>query len=147
MEVNRNRAGKESAIKSRVMQTEPVLRILFAHRSIRQFKPNIRISAEHQQIIESAAQRAATSCSGQMYSFVEVSDAKVRHKLYQLAGKQQPIQDASLFYVALGDLCRLDRRVRARSPHTIIQKQKHPLPLYPESTWAVGRIATQFRLR
>jgi len=46
-----------------------------------------------------------------MYSFIEVSDSKLRNALYELAGKQQPIQDASLFYVALGDLYRLDQLV------------------------------------
>jgi FMN reductase (NADPH) len=47
-----------------------------------------------------------------MYSFIEVSDSKLRNALYELAGKQQPIQDASLFYVVLGDLHRLDQLVQ-----------------------------------
>jgi FMN reductase (NADPH) len=108
---DKNRTSEEPANSWQIVQTEPVLRTLFAHRSIRHFKPNTPISAEHKQVIESAAQRAATSCSGQMYSFVEVSDLKLRDALFELAGKQQPIRDASLFYVVLGDLYRLDQLV------------------------------------
>jgi len=47
-----------------------------------------------------------------MYSFIEISDSKLRNALYELAGKQQPIQEASLFYVVLGDLYRLDQLVQ-----------------------------------
>jgi FMN reductase (NADPH) len=108
LKANESHASRESENFSRIVRQEPLLRSLFAHRSIRQFKPNTIIPTEHKEVIESAAQRAATSCSGQMYSFIEISDSKLRNALYKLGGKQQEIRDASLFYVVLGDLYRLD---------------------------------------
>lgn len=112
MNTNKNHANQEPINTSQVIQASPVLKLLFAHRSIRQFKPNTSIPAEHKQVIELAAQRAATSCSGQMYSFIEVSNSKVRNALYKLAGEQGPIREAALFYVVLGDLYRLDQLVQ-----------------------------------
>jgi FMN reductase (NADPH) len=96
---------------STLLNENQVLNELFSHRSIREFKTDETIPNSHKEALEKIAQRAATSCSGQMYSFIEIEDNDLRNELYEVCGKQSMIKDANLFYVVLADLFRLDRLV------------------------------------
>lgn len=96
---------------SALINENQVLNVLYSHRSIREFKTDERIPSSHKEALERIAQRAATSCSGQMYSFVEIDDNNLRNELYEVCGKQSMIKDANLFYVVMADLFRLDRFV------------------------------------
>ncbi len=82
--------------------------VIFGHRTIRRFTDDM-IPDEHRLLMEKAAQRAASSCSGQMYSFVRVVDPDKREGVIKACGKQRPMKDAPLLYVACADLHRLDR--------------------------------------
>ncbi|MFW9778442.1 MAG: nitroreductase family protein [Candidatus Heimdallarchaeota archaeon] len=95
------------------LNEQTFLETIFTHRTIRRFQRGATIPSDHQETIERAAQRAASSCSGQMYSFVEITDVKIRTALYEVCGNQTMIRDASIFYVVAADLKRLDTLVAA----------------------------------
>ncbi|MFW9855391.1 MAG: nitroreductase family protein [Candidatus Thorarchaeota archaeon] len=95
------------------IEKQASIETIFAHRTIRRFRSGATIPFDHQETIERAAQRAASSCSGQMYSFVEITEIKLRTALYEVCGNQTMIRDASIFYVVAADLKRLDTLVAA----------------------------------
>ena len=99
------------------LEEHSFLASIFAHRTIRKFQIGATIPSDHQETIENAAQRAASSCSGQMYSFIEIYDPKVRNALYEICGNQTMVRDASLFYVVVADLKRLDLLVEQAGGH------------------------------
>jgi nitroreductase len=88
----------------------PIIDLIFKHRSVRRFDPEFDIPDEHISSIITAGQQASTSCTGQMYSVIEISK-KLREKVYSSCGKQQFVRDASFFCIILLDLHRLRRIV------------------------------------
>ena len=102
----------EKSERYKLIEEIQTIKTIFSHRTIRRFKGEESLSKLHKEIIEMAAQRAATSCSGQMYSFIEVDDQEARMRLYNVCGKQRMIKEAGLFYVVVADLYRLDALVR-----------------------------------
>lgn len=82
--------------------------VISNHRTIRRFK-STPVPAEHRLLMENAAQRAATSCSGQTYSFIRIEDEVLRKKVTSVCSKQRPLKEAPLLYVVCADLYRLDR--------------------------------------
>ncbi len=88
----------------------PVLKTIHAHRSVRKFDPNITIDSEKIRSIIAAGQQASTSCTGQMYTIIEITRSR-REEIAPLCGDQQFVKDASYFCVICLDLNRLRRLV------------------------------------
>ncbi len=88
----------------------PTIEQMFAHRSIRSFDPDFIIPRKDLDLIVEAGQRAATSCSGQMYTIIEIS-AEKRDEIFPLCGSQDYVKQASYFSVICVDLNRLHRIV------------------------------------
>ena len=88
----------------------PTLDTIHKHRSIRSFDTNHVLPKDHLDIILKAGQQAATSCSGQMYSIIEISKEK-REEIKALCGNQDYVAEASFFCVITVDLHRLHRIV------------------------------------
>lgn len=83
---------------------------IFSHRSIRVFDSNYEIPKEHLNLMIKAGQQASTSCTGQMYSIIEISKEK-RDQIVPLCGDQQFVKDASFFGIICIDLNRLQKIV------------------------------------
>ncbi|MHA2097914.1 MAG: nitroreductase family protein [Candidatus Kariarchaeaceae archaeon] len=88
----------------------PVIDQIFKHRSVRIFDKEFEIPREHIEIIIKAGQQASTSCSGQMYTVLEIPKEN-RETISPLCGDQQFVRDASFFCVICVDLYRLHRLV------------------------------------
>ena len=99
--------------------TNPVLHGLLSHRSIRRFDQSHTIPQADIDAIIQAGQQASTSCTGQMYTIIEISKEK-REEIKPLCGDQKFVSDASFFCVICVDLYRLHRLVEkagADNPH------------------------------
>ena len=81
---------------------------IFKHRSVRKFDKNHMIPREHIDLIIKGGQQASTSCTGQMYTVIELEKSFRK----DLCGKQQFIQDASYFGIICVDLFRLNKIVK-----------------------------------
>lgn len=86
----------------------PVLETLLAHRSVRQFLPEV-LPADTLPTLIAAAQSAPTSSNLQLWSVVAVEEAERRQRLSILTGKQAHVANAPLFLAWLVDLSRLRR--------------------------------------
>lgn len=87
-------------------EQNPVLDVLFAHRSIRKFKDKL-ISGERLVQILTAAQRAPTSCNYQAYSVITIHDRSVREQIRNLAGNQPFVADCGVLLAFCADVSRL----------------------------------------
>ena len=85
----------------------PILQSIFNHRSVRKFDPEFIIPKEQMELIIKAGQQASTSCTGQMYTIIEITKSERQH----LCGKQRFIAEASYFGIICVDLHRLHRIV------------------------------------
>ncbi|GAA5069745.1 nitroreductase family protein [Nocardia callitridis] len=83
----------------------PTLDVLLRHRTARHFLPG-EISATELGLIIAAAQSASTSANFQFTSVVVIDDPQIRARLAELAGGQQLIEDASVFFVWVADWSR-----------------------------------------
>ncbi len=83
-----------------------IIERIFKHRSIRVFEPGRNIPKEDLETIIRAAQRASTSCSGQMYSFIRIT-GDVKAKISRFCG-ENIISSASEFIILCADRYRLD---------------------------------------
>lgn len=81
-------------------------RYLAPHRSVRQFKSDA-IPEELVQALLREAQRAPTDATAQMYSFLRISDRKLRLALSAACGGVPPMESAPEFFVICADLARL----------------------------------------
>ena len=81
--------------------------VLFKHRTVRRYLPD-PIPPEHRLLMEKAAQQAATSCTGQLYTFISVASDDIKGKIISSCGNQRFLREAPLFYVVCADLYRLD---------------------------------------
>lgn len=88
------------------------LRALETHRSIRHFKPE-PIPPRDLQRMMAAAVRASTGGSGQLYSFVRLSDIRLRQHIAE-ALAQRSVAEAPEFFVTCLDVFRLQRLLEFR---------------------------------
>nr|WP_088563081.1 NADPH-dependent oxidoreductase [Arboricoccus pini] len=85
-----------------------VIACLFAHRSVRAFRPN-PVPDDVLTTLVAAAQSAPTSSNLQAWSVVAVGDEDRKARLAALAGHQNHVREAPLFLVWLADLARAAR--------------------------------------
>ncbi len=90
-----------------------VLATLFAHRSVRHFRPD-PLPPGTLELLVAAAQSASTSSNLQLWSVVAVEEPARKARLAQLAGQQAFIDRAPLLLVWLADLHRLEALAAAR---------------------------------
>jgi len=83
----------------------PVLELLFKHKSIRKYK-NQPLEDEKLQLIIKAAQAAPNWCNGQQVSIVVVKDQAHKDKMKDLCWGQQFISTCSVFLVFCADFFR-----------------------------------------
>lgn len=88
----------------------PLIDQIFNHRSVRVFDKEFEIPREHIELIIKAGQQASTSCSGQMYTVIEIPKED-REEIVPLCGDQQFVKDSSFFCIICVDLYRLHRLV------------------------------------
>ncbi|MCY3414779.1 MAG: hypothetical protein INQ03_24225 [Candidatus Heimdallarchaeota archaeon] len=119
------------------MQNE-VLDKIFKHRSVRRFDPEFEIPENDIQLIIKAGQQASTSCSGQMYSIIEIS----KDNRHQVCGKQTFINQASWFGIICVDLYRLHRLVET----TGAENPQWPLSGLVIGTFDAGLMAQNMAL-
>ncbi len=93
-----------------------ILEAIFSHRSVRSFDTAFVIPEEDIELIIKAGQQASTSCTGQMYTILEVT----KDKRVAMCGEQKFISEASFFGIICVDLHRLHRLVEqtgGENPH------------------------------
>ncbi len=83
-----------------------IVRALLAHRTIRSFDPEAEIPDDEVMVIVRAGQQAPTSCTGQMYTVINISKER-RAEVFNNCGKQNFVMDASHFFIICVDLHRL----------------------------------------
>jgi len=86
--------------------TNPTIKTMRAHRSIRKFK-NEPVAPEDLETILSAAQCAATSNHVQAYTVIQISKPAMRQTIAGICGDQAWIVQAPVFLVFCADLNRL----------------------------------------
>lgn len=88
-------------------------RILAPHRSIRVFRPEPLPEGMTERLV-AEAQRAPSDATGQMYSFVQIADRHLRHRVSELSGDQRHVVDAAEFLIVCADIHRLARVLEYR---------------------------------
>lgn len=73
-----------------------VIKMIMGHRSIRRFK-NKKLSEKIKQTLLKCAVRAPTTAMGHFYSIIEIKDSDIKHRLYELCGKQQSVKQGTFF--------------------------------------------------
>jgi nitroreductase len=96
-----------------VESLNPVLETLFAHRSVRAFKPD-PLPDGTLELLVAAAQSAPSSSNLQVWSAIAVESQAGRERIATLVGNQQHVREAPLFLAWLVDLSRLQRLARER---------------------------------
>lgn len=84
------------------------LDVLFSHRSVRAFTPDL-ITDDVFDTLIAAAQSASTSSNLQAWSVIRVENQECKQALSLLAGDQASIRECPLFLVWLADLSRFQR--------------------------------------
>ncbi|MHA2170695.1 MAG: nitroreductase family protein [Candidatus Kariarchaeaceae archaeon] len=108
--------------------SNPVLDQIFNHRSVRRFDPHFEIPRKDVEIIIKAGQQAASSCSGQTYTIIEIPKS-IREKIFPLCGSQKFVADASYFCVICVDLYRL---------YKIVEKSGGENQTWPMTGFTIG---------
>ncbi len=90
------------------MLSNPVIDLIAAHGSVRDYRPD-SIPLETIQAVVSTAQHTSSSSNLQAYSVVAVTSAEKRARLAALCGNQRHIAEAPVFLAWCADLARLDR--------------------------------------
>lgn len=89
----------------------PIFDQIFSHRSVRSFDTSFSIPRDEIELIVRAGQQASTSCSGQMYTIIEIPKED-RQTVLLLCGNQTFVQEASYFCIICVDLYRLHQIVK-----------------------------------
>jgi len=84
----------------------PILELLFKHKSIRKYK-NQPSEDEKLQLIVKAAQSAPTWCNGQQVSIIVIKDQARKDKIKDLCWNQQFISTCSAFLIFCADFYRI----------------------------------------
>ena len=87
------------------MEKQQVLDVIFQRKSIRKFKPKPIPRKIIEKIVE-AGQRAPTACGMQAYSFILVTDKKIREEIFEAIGKQKCMEEAPTWIIVCADLAR-----------------------------------------
>lgn len=95
----------------------PVLETLFAHRSVRDFRPDA-LPPDTLDLLVAAAQSAPSSSNLQVWSVVAIEDPERKARLAALVGNQKQVREAPLFLAWLVDLSRL-RRIAQERGHAL----------------------------
>lgn len=103
----------------------PVLKTIFNHRSVRRFDTEFIIPRDHIEKIVKAGQQASTSCTGQMYTIIEIPKGERQ----QLCGEQRFIAEASYFSIICVDTYRL---------HKIVELADGENPYWPMAGMMIG---------
>jgi nitroreductase len=83
----------------------PTVDTIFNHRSIREFKAK-KVPRKLINLIVEAGQRAPTACGMQTYSFVLITDPKIREKLFKVIGQQKCMKQAPTWIIICADMAR-----------------------------------------
>jgi nitroreductase len=83
----------------------PTLNTIFQHRSIRKFKTK-RVPRRLINLITEAGQRAPAACGMQAYSFVLITDLRVREEIFKAVGRQECMEQAPTWIIICADLAR-----------------------------------------
>lgn len=94
------------------MILDPRLALFDHHRTVRKFKPEPMKPGDLEQIVW-AAQRAPTDATAQMYSFVRLTDPKLRLDVAEIT-KNPHFATAAEAFIVLGDVHRLQRILEQR---------------------------------
>jgi len=86
-----------------------------SHWTVRKYK-SIKMPAEHLDAILNAAQRAPTDATAQMYSFIRLTDPKLRDEIAKLSNNAH-ISTASESFIICADIFRLEEILKSKS-HT-----------------------------
>ena len=89
------------------------LSVLEDHRTVREFLPD-PIPGEDLERMLHLAQRASTDATAQLYSFVRITDRRLRQRIADLAGGQRHVLEAPEFLVVCADVHRLERLLAFR---------------------------------
>jgi len=87
------------------MKNDQILSVVFQRRSIRKFKSRPVPRNIIEKIVE-AGQRAPTACGMQAYSFILVTDSKIRDQIFQAIGRQKCMEKAPVWIIVCADLAR-----------------------------------------
>jgi FMN reductase (NADPH) len=103
-------------------QVNPVIALMRAHRSIRNFTPQAIPQGWVETILE-AAQWASSTSFRQTYSVIAITDLERKRSLRQVCGGQRWIEECPVFLAFCADMNRLDdickaREKRANLEHT-----------------------------
>jgi len=82
------------------------IEVIGKHKTIRKYK-NKKIPDEHFNIIINSGIRAPSSANLQTYSVIRVKDMNIRRILYEIAGNQEHILQASEFLIFIADIRRI----------------------------------------
>jgi len=96
------------------MITNPTLKIINSHASVRKFKP-LPISEDMIETIVSAAQRASTSSNLQTYSVIVTTESENLEKLAKISSNQEHVRTAPVFLTWCADLARLQKACLMRN--------------------------------
>ena len=94
-----------------------VIRTITQHRSIRHFQDK-ELSEKMKQTLLKCAVRAPTTAMGHFYSIIEIKDAEIKHRLYELCGRQQSVKQGT-FFIFTVDL----RRSRLWADHLSVKRR------------------------
>ncbi len=105
------RYGQPEALPG--LELNPVLETLFAHRSVRAFRPDPLPDGTLEALI-AAAQSAPSSSNLQTWSVIAVQSPAGRARLAELTGPQPHVAEAPLVLAWLADLSRIGRIAQSR---------------------------------
>lgn len=95
------------------MMPEPnLLESIESHRSIRRYRPE-PIPSENVQRMQRAAQKASSGGAAQFYSFIRVTDPKLRQRISEWTG-QPFVGSAAEFFIACADFHRMRLLLQSR---------------------------------
>lgn len=89
------------------------LSVLEDHRTVRDFLPD-PVPEEDLRRILTLAQRASTDATAQLYSFIRITDPRLRQEIADIAGGQRHVLEAPEFFVVCADVYRLERLLAFR---------------------------------
>jgi len=83
----------------------PALEFVFQRRSIRKFKQKPVPRKLVNRIVD-AGQRAPTACGMQSYSFILITDQKLKEEMFKAIGKQKCMEEAPIWILVCADMAR-----------------------------------------
>jgi nitroreductase len=119
----------------------PTLKTIFQHRSIRKFKSR-KIPRRLIELIVEAGQRAPTACGMQAYSFVLVTDSKVREQIFEVIGRQKCMEQTLTWVIICADMARQLELFKVLKVETKFGPLGKLIPSIIDSTLAAQNMVT-----